>query len=70
MNHWAIKVAKPEPPTPQPSTITNATSKTVLSTAPATAAARVMPTFWNPRYSPLAAYTNSIPGAPSTTARV
>ena len=69
MNHWAMQVATPEPATPQPNTMTKSTSSTVFTTAPPTAATSVSVTFCNPRKMPLAAYTRSMPGAPSTTAR-
>ena len=38
--------------------------------APPTAAISVMRTFCNPRKMPFAAYTSSMPGAPSTIVRV
>ena len=68
MNHWAISVATPEPVTPQSNPNTNSTSSTVLTTAPHTAAARVIRTFCRPRKMPFAAYTSIMPGIPNTTA--
>ena len=67
MNHCAIIVAAPDPAMPQPNPNTNSTSSMVLSTAPHTAATNVMRTFCKPRKMPFAAYTSSMPGAPSTT---
>ena len=70
MNHCAIIVAAPDPAMLQPNPNTNSTSSMVLSTAPHTAATNVMRTFCKPRKMPFAAYTSSMPGAPSTTACV
>ena len=48
INHWAIAVAIPDPAIPQPQTITNKISSTVLRAAPLTAATKVIFTFCNP----------------------